>query len=167
VKPALLVIDMQKEFFSIDEVTKKSLEDALEYIDAAVDLFRERNLPVVWVQDVDEEDGRVPGTEGFELHESLKPDPGDIVIHKTYGNAFNKTALERDLKKLEVDTLILTGFCAENCVLSTCRGALDLDFTPVLFRGSLASIIPDNIRFVESINDIISYQALKKLLETV
>jgi nicotinamidase-related amidase len=45
----------------------------------------------------------------------------DVHIHKTYGNAFNKTSLEDELRKLGVDTVIITGFCAEYCVLSTYR----------------------------------------------
>jgi len=53
--------------------------------------------------------------------------------------------------ELEVDTVIVTGFCAEFCVLATYRGAEDLDLTPILLRGSLASSTPENIKFVESI----------------
>jgi len=33
-----------------------------------------------------------------------------------------------------------------------------------MLRGSLASVVPENIRFVESISDIISFEALKKVL---
>ena len=85
-------------------------------------------------------------------------------IHKTYGNAFNKTPLQNKLQELGVDTVIITGYCAEYCVLSTCRGAKDLDLTPIILRGALASDIPENIKFVESINDVISYGALKTVL---
>jgi len=48
------------------------------------------------------------------------------------------------------------------CVLSTYRGAEDLDLTPIILKGSLASSISENIKFVESISDIISYGALEK-----
>ncbi|HVO44159.1 MAG TPA: hypothetical protein VMT34_16135, partial [Aggregatilineales bacterium] len=60
--------------------------------------------------------------------------------------------------------VVVTGFSAEYCVLSTCQGARDLDLTPMILRGSLASTTPDNIPFVESISDVISYGALKKIL---
>jgi nicotinamidase-related amidase len=90
--------------------------------------------------------------------------PTDLHIHKTYGNSFNKTPLAEELQKLGVDTVIITGFCAEYCVLATDRGARDLDLTPIIFRGSLASGVPENIKFVESISDVISYSALKKVL---
>ena len=91
--------------------------------------------------------------------------PSDPHIHKTYSNAFNKTSLPNALQELDIDTVIITGFCAEYCVFATYRGAKDNDLTPIILRGSIASGIPENIRFVESINEIISYEALKKVLE--
>lgn len=163
-KPALLVIDVQKAFFERDAITTQSLNDAVMYINAAIELFREKGLPVISIQHMDEEDGLVPGEEGFDLPDSLNILPEDIHIHKTYGNAFNKTPLLDELKKLDVDTVFLSGFCAENCVLSTCRGAEDVDLTPILLRGSLASGIPERIKFVEDINDVISYWALRTVL---
>jgi len=164
-KPALLVIDVQKAFFDIDAATTQSLNSAIEYINAAMALFREKGLAVICVQHMEKEDGLVPGTEGFDLPDALKILPSDLHIVKTYGNSFNKTPLEGELRKLGVDTVIVTGFCAEYCVLSTCRGAEDVDLMPIVLRGSLASGSAENIRFVESINDVISYQALKKVLE--
>ena len=45
-KPALLVIDVQKEFFKADAQTIQSLNTAIEYINAAIALFRAKNLPI-------------------------------------------------------------------------------------------------------------------------
>ncbi len=163
-KPALLVIDVQKAFFKIDPATAHSLDEAIGYINAAIAMFRKKNLPVICIQHVDHEEKLVPGEEGFELPDSLKILPLDLHIQKTYGNAFNKTSLECELHEGGIDTVIITGFCAEYCVLSTCRGAEDLDLTAVILRGSLASSSLENIKFVESINDVISYGALKKIL---
>jgi nicotinamidase-related amidase len=163
-KPALLVIDVQKEFFKFSPTTAQSLNDAIEYINAVIALFREKDLPVICVQHMDEEEKLVPGKEGFELPEELDILPSDLHIHKTYGNSFNKTSLEDELRDLGVDTVIITGFCAEHCVLSTYRGAQDLDLTPIILRGSLASDNLKNIKFVESISDIVSYGVLKKVL---
>jgi nicotinamidase-related amidase len=164
-QPALLVIDVQQEFFKYSPVTAQSLKDAIEYINAAIALFREKQLPIICIQHVDEEEGPLPGAPGFELPPELNILPTDVHIHKTYGNSFNKTNLTDLLRERGVDTVIVTGFCAEYCVLSTCRGAEDVDLTPILLRGALASTIPDNIKFIESINNIISYGALKKMLE--
>ena len=163
-KLALLVIDVQKAFFDINPTTTQSLNDAIEYINAAIAFFRAQDLPVICIQHVEEEEDLVPGAEGFDLPESLDILPSDLHIHKTYGNSFNKTPLEDELRALGVDTLIITGFSAAHCVLSTCRGADDLDFTPILLRGSLASDNPKHIKFVEEVSNIISYGVLKKML---
>jgi nicotinamidase-related amidase len=163
-KPALLVIDVQKEFFKSDAQTAQSLNNAIEYINAAIALFRVKNLPVLCIQHINEEDKLMPGADGFDLPEGLQILPSDSHIHKTYSNAFNKTTLQSQLQELGVDTVIVSGFCAEYCVLSTYRGAQDLDLKPMLLRGALASGSPENIRFVESISDILSYGALKKIL---
>jgi nicotinamidase-related amidase len=163
-KPALLIVDVQKAFFGSSPVTAQSLHDAIWYINAAIALFRKKNLPVISVQHMNPEEKLVPGEEGFALPEALDVLPSDLAIHKTYGNSFNKTPLAEELRKLDVDTVIITGFCAEHCVLSTYRGAEDLDLTPILLRGALASGSLENIQFVESISDIISYGALAKML---
>jgi nicotinamidase-related amidase len=163
-KPALLVIDVQKAFFAIDQATTQSLNSAIEYINAAIPLFREKGLPVICVQHMDEGEKLLPGEPGCDPPNELNILPSDLHIHKTYGNAFNKTPLADELRELGVDTVIITGFCAEYCVLSTCRGAEDLDLMPIILRDSLASSVAENIRFVESVNNIISFGALKKVL---
>jgi len=66
--------------------------------------------------------------------------------------------------EIGVDTVIVTGFCAEYCVLSTHRGAQDLDLAAIMLKGALASDNAERIRFVEEITEIISYGALKTLL---
>lgn len=162
-KPALLVIDVQKAFFK-DPETIHSLNKAIIQINAGIDLFRQKGLPIICIQHMVKENGLLPGTEGFELPDTLSILPTDPHVHKTYGNAFNKTPLEELLRQQNIDTLIITGYCAEFCVLSTYRGALDLDFTPVILRGAIASRNPSNIPFVENVSDIISYAILKKIL---
>ena len=162
-KIALLVIDVQKAYFDADST--KSLESAIEYINAAIELFRAKALPVICVQHRDDENNHIPGVEGFDLPESLKILPSDLHIHKTYGNSFNKTPLLDELKKMGVDTVLITGFRAEGCVLSTYRGAMDVDLTPIQLRDAIAGPIKKNNHFVESISSIISYWALVKMLE--
>jgi nicotinamidase-related amidase len=164
-KPALLVIDVQKRFFGESPTTAQSLADALVTINAAIAAFREKGLPVIAIQHVDESEGLVPNEDGFGLPAELHILPSDLHIHKIYGNAFNKTPLAGELHELAVDTVILTGYCAEYCVLSTYRGAEDIDLTPIVLRDSLASDSPENIRFVERISSILSFGALEKTLE--
>jgi nicotinamidase-related amidase len=101
-------------------------------INYVIPMFEKKGLPIIWVQDKDEGEGVVPGKEGFEFIDSLKPKTDDIRIHKTYGNSFNKTDVDKILKEAGVDTVVMTGFCAEFWCLSTYRGAKDLDYFPVI-----------------------------------
>jgi nicotinamidase-related amidase len=163
-KPALLVIDIQNEFFNLNQACSDSLKTAIECINAAISLFRKKNLPIVVIQHKSEEEGLVPGKSGFDVPQSVKLESQDMRIVKTYGNSFTKTGLAEKLRELGVDTVIVTGFCAEYCVLSTYRGAQDCDFTPIILRGSLASDNAEHIRFVEEITETLSIGALKILL---
>ena len=165
VQPALLVVDVQKQFFDFSPATAQSLRAAIEYINLAIALFRKNGLPIVSVQHVEEEDGLVPGAAGFDLPNELHVLPTDLHVHKTYGNSFTKTCLADEVREMDVDTVIVTGFCAEYCVLSTYHGAQDLDFAPILLRGSLASDNAKHIRFVEAICDVMSYGAPQRVLQ--
>ncbi len=164
-KPALLVIDMQEIFFDHSPAVSDSLTSAVEYINAAIALFRDKDFPILVIEDVEEEDNRMPGSDGFETTSKIDLLPTDPRIHKNYGNAFNKTNLNQILQDLEIDTLFLTGFAASQCVLSTYRGATDLDYTPIIFRSSLADASQEHIRFVEDVHNLISYGALEKFFE--
>lgn len=164
-KPALLVIDIQKDFFNTSPITAQLLNSAIENINWVIALFREKGLPVICVQQLEPEDNLVPGEPGFDIPDSLNILPSDLHIHKTYRNSFNKTPLAGHLAELGVDTVFITGYCAEFCVLSTIRGAMDLDITPIVIKDCIASDNPANITFVENIDDLITYGALRKLLE--
>lgn len=160
---ALMIIDLQKAYY--DEESKRSMDSACEYINAVLPLFRRANLPIFWIQHTDEEDGVLPGTEGFEFIDLLRPEEGDYRIHKKYGNSFNKTSCFNTMNEKNVDTVVITGYCAEYCVLSTYRGALDHDLTPVILKHAIASGNQKNLTFVENISELITYGILKKILE--
>lgn len=159
-KLALMVIDMQIAYYR--ERSRASMDAAAEYINAAVDLFREKGLPVIWVQDRGDV---VPGDPGFELLESLEPREGEYRIVKNYGNSFNGTDCEKILRDEKADCVVVTGYCAENCVLSTYRGALDLDLLPMVLRGALASGSAENLRFVENISETVTFRVLAKMAD--
>ena len=157
-------MDVQKAFFKISPATAQWLNDAIEYIHVAVALLGERGHPVICVQHMDEEESLVPGEEGSGLPDQLDVLASDLHTHKTYPNSFNRTSLEKRLAEYDADTPIITGFSAEYCVLSTYRGAKDLDLTPIVLRGSLAGSTPKNIRFVVSTSDFECYGVLKEIL---
>jgi nicotinamidase-related amidase len=163
-KPALLIIDVQNKFFKINQACSDSLNSAIEYINASIALFRTKGYPIFIIQHKDEKEGLLPDTPDFALPKTLNVESRDPRVTKTYGNSFNKTPLATQLQELGVDTVIITGFCAEYCILSTYRGAQDQDLKPIILRNAIASDNAEHIAFVEGISETITYGALKTLL---
>jgi nicotinamidase-related amidase len=62
------------------------------------------------------------------IHDSLAPQPGDIVVRKTRVGAMSTTDLDRQLRDRGIDTLILAGISTSGVVLSTLVEAADRDY---------------------------------------
>jgi nicotinamidase-related amidase len=162
-KPALLVIDIQNEYLPM--VPEREKEVGLYMINALIQLFRESGFPVIRVYHTDPKSGPNPGTEAFEYPKSVLIKPEDPKIIKNYGNAFNKTDLQKVLRDRGCNTLFLCGLSAVGCVLATYHGAMDLDYDVFMLKDAIMS---HNSAYTDSIEDIFSalgYDALKVMLE--
>lgn len=159
---ALLIIDMQKEFNTI-EPCKKSMKKALEYINEASDMFRKANRPVIIIQD--EEADKGPGSEGFEVLDDLVTHSSDHKVTKSYSNAFWKTNLMSLLQSLDVEFVIISGFAAEHCVLFSLNGALERGFGASLLQNGIAGFDEEIVKQTQLCRPIISLEALYYILE--
>ena len=164
-KPALLIIDVQNRFFETSPATAESLTQAIHHINEAIGLFREKELPVICIQNMNPADNLLPGEPGFDVPEAIELLTTDERIHNRYRNAFNKTSLMEKLEEQGVDTVVVSGYCAGHCVLSTYRGAEDLDLKAIMLHGAIASNEPSTIPVVESFGDVMTYGALKQALK--
>lgn len=130
---ALIVVDMQNDF--VDPAGSLSVAAAAATIPAIGrlrDLAYAHGLPVVYTQDWHGEDdpefaiwGRhaVGGTWGAEIVAALAPGPGDLVVRKVRYDGFYGTALEHELRRRAIDTLVITGTVSNICVLHTAGSA--------------------------------------------
>ena len=89
----------------------------------------------------------------------------DIYVVKEYGNAFWKTILENILVHNGVDFLVISGLAASQCILNTYNGALERDFRVVLLQNGLMDHREDSVRFIEREKNLISYTAVKYMIE--
>lgn len=166
-RPALLVLDLINEIAHPDgkynDVCLDQIEsrDVLGHARRAVDLARERGIPVVYVVvgfspglpdwspvsplfgEAADGDRLILGTWGTEVHDSLKPEAHDPVIAKRRINPFLGTHLELTLRTLGVDTLLLTGVTTDLVILSTAREAHDLDFHVEVLEDATATSSPE------------------------
>ncbi len=161
-KPALLVIDIQNAF--LPRMSEQDRKSALVYINGAIRRFHDKGFPVIRIYHSDP-GGPQPGTEAFEFPKSMLTTSADPMIVKTYGNAFNKTGLDKLLKEKGCNVLFLCGLSADACVLATYQGAQDLDYDAFLIREALLSPDSSRTRFVIDLCETVSYGALKTIVK--
>ena len=157
-KTALLVVDMQKEFFQ-EAKSRDGLMEALAYVNYAIGVFREAECPVIFIQDKD------ASGEGFELYEELYVQEDDIRISKTHCNSFWNTPLEEELHKLGVEMVVVCGYAAEYCVYGTYNGAMERGFEPAILQHGIASAEPKYAAFIQDVSRTVSIMTLKYFLK--
>jgi len=127
---ALLLIDVQKEYAAEGRLALSGMDAAIEAIGALITHFRANCAPIVFVQHV-ELDPAVPfwiDTAGAELHDRLQPEPHDVLIVKSFPNAFLQSWLQPTLQAHDVTELVIAGAMTQICVDSTARGARDFGY---------------------------------------
>lgn len=138
---ALLIIDVQNDYFPFGKYELHAPEAALDAIKDLLKYFREKNLPVFYVQHISEEDADffVPGTEGAEIHRDIAPQSGEKVIIKHEPNSFYETALQDELKESGVTELVVCGMMTHMCIDTTVRAAKDYGYHMILIEDACAT----------------------------
>ncbi|HZO82279.1 MAG TPA: cysteine hydrolase family protein [Candidatus Binataceae bacterium] len=128
-KRALLVIDVQNEYFS-GKLPVSYPAGSLERIVAAMDAARAHNVPVVVVRHTARGDRGVfkQGTPEWELHKEVAARPHDRLIDKTMPSSFAGTELESWLRQNGIDTLAIAGYMTQMCCDSTARDGFHRGF---------------------------------------
>jgi nicotinamidase-related amidase len=125
VEKALLVIDLQHDYFPGGKFPLWNTEAVLLNIEKAIERATTKGIPVIHIQHVaDSKMGIAPffneGTTGVEIHPRiLAAAPDAPVIVKHYADSFEQTTLEDTLKKLGVTELLVCGMMTQNCVTHT------------------------------------------------
>ncbi len=129
---ALLLIDTQVNMFDPASPVAAA-ESLLPRLVALVRRARAAHLPIILVRNCGQPgDPDQRGTPGWELHPSLRPAEGDIVLDKTTQDTFASTALGDVLTARGISHLIIAGLQSEYCIRETTRGALARHFTVTL-----------------------------------
>lgn len=159
---AILVIDMQNDFVKPGAIL--CVDGALKTvpnINQLIKYGRKKNWKVIWIMraheasgvDVDAPriplfvDGKsgycVPGTEGYELVDGLKPEKGDYIVQKYRNSAFFNTQLDLMLRRMGVKTVVLSGTQYPNCVRGTANDAMSLDYETVVDVDACSAKTPE------------------------
>lgn len=114
---ALLVIDVQNGV--VDGAFDR--DDVIARIGSLVERARDADVPVIWVQHIDED---LPeGSEAWEYVPELSRRDGEPLVAKHYGDSFEDTELEQLLAARQVGHLVVAGAQTDHCIRCTLHGA--------------------------------------------
>ncbi len=139
---ALLVIDIQNDYFPGGAMELEGAEAAGAKAGEAIRRFRQRSLPVIHVRHLSVRPGAtffVPGTRGAEIHPLVQPLPAEQVVEKNFPNSFRGTALEKLLKDAGVQNLVVAGMMTHMCVDASVRQAADFGYKVTLLGDACAT----------------------------
>ena len=130
-KRALLVIDVQNEYFT-GRMPVSYPAGSFDNILKAVDAAKQAQIPVILIRHGSPQPDAtvfVKGSAGWEIHAALSAKAHLRIIDKHLPGSFTGTDLEDCLRSLGVDTVVISGYMTQMCCDTTARQAVHLGFS--------------------------------------
>ncbi len=140
--PALVLVDIQQDYFPKGRMEVVGAVETSRAAKKLLDLFREKNLPLVHVQHISTRAGAtffLPNTEGINFHESVSPLPNETVTKKNYPNSFRDTQLNEFLVSNKIKDLVICGMMSQMCIDATVRAAFDKGYACIVAHDACAA----------------------------
>ncbi len=122
---ALLLIDLQNDYFPDGAYPLWNTEATLEKVESAIQRAKDSGVHVIHIQHVADPAASLSpffnkDTPGAEIHERVVAAAPDApVVIKAYADSFVDTTLEEELSKAGVTELLVCGMMTQNCVTHT------------------------------------------------
>ena len=142
-KTALLIIDMQNDYFPNGAFTLNGIEAAAVNARHVLDRFREQANTIVHVRHEfasSEAPFFVPDSEGAKIHETLWPQEGEHQVLKHEVNSFKGTDLHALLQKEGITQLVIVGAMSHICIDAVTRAAADLGYSNTVLHDACATL---------------------------
>jgi nicotinamidase-related amidase len=139
---ALLLIDIQNDYFPGGAMEVVGAGAAATQAARLLAAFRKKALPVIHIQHLAARPGAtffLPDTRGAELHESVRPASDEPVFQKHFPNSFRETPLLEHLRNAGISRLVIAGMMTHMCIDTTTRAAADLGFACSLAHDACAT----------------------------
>ena len=147
---AVVVVDLVMAYFDPGSPMYAGVEGVLDPTLRALRAARAAAMPVFFTRQLYEEPGddgvyvrKVPalkllrpGSKLAELHPDLPAEPNEVLV-KHYPSAFHRTDFADRLRRLGVDTLIITGLTTSGCVRATAMDCLLHDLRGIVVREAV------------------------------
>ncbi len=144
---ALLVIDVQQEYFPGGALPITYPDNHLENIVQVMDVAKQSGVPTVVVRH-HQPDPQSPlfckGSAKWELHPDVAGRPHDLLLDKQLPGSFTNTGLEDFLRTRGIDTVAIAGYMTQICCDTTARQALHLGFKVEFLRDATGTLDVEN-----------------------
>lgn len=141
-KQALVLVDIQNDYFPGGRMELVGSEAAGMKAAKLLQRFRDNGLPVFHVQHFSVQPGAtffLPETEGVQIHQCVKPLAAEPVVKKNFPNSFRNTELQGKLVEQGITRLVFCGMMSHMCIDTTVRAAFDLGFSCILAQDACAT----------------------------
>jgi nicotinamidase-related amidase len=141
-KTALLVIDVQKDYFPGGKFPLENPEAAAEKAYLLLQCFREHGGHHVHIQHISLKPDAaffIKGDSGSDIHDSVAHFEDEPIVYKHYPNSFRETNLLEMLRAWEVERVVICGMMTHMCVDATVRAAADFGFQVIVAEDACAT----------------------------
>jgi len=141
-KTALLVIDIQKDYFPGGKFPLVNPEAAAKKAYELLQCFREHGGQHVHIQHISLEPDAtffIKGDSGSDIHDLVAHFEGEPIVYKHEPNSFLNTNLLELLKGWEIERVVVCGMMTHMCVEATARAASDFGFELVVAEDACAT----------------------------
>jgi nicotinamidase-related amidase len=141
-KTALLVIDIQKDYFPGGKFPLVNPEEAAKKAYALLQCFREHGGMHIHIQHISLKPDAaffVKGDSGSDIHDLVAHFEHEPIVYKHYPNSFRETNLLAMLKEWGTERVIITGMMTHMCVDATARAAADFGFQVIVVEDACAT----------------------------
>lgn len=138
-KKALIVIDVQNEYFPGGKLELWDLDRTLKNTIAHIETARNVGTPVILIQH--EYENEAPffqkDSEGAKIHGKVLAAAGQDtpIIKKSFADSFHQTNLSEVLKEFKAEHLLICGMMTQNCVAFTSLSPETQNFSKVTVLG--------------------------------
>ncbi len=137
---ALIVIDLQNDYFGGGNMELVNIDDTLKKTNKLIQYAREQRYKIFIIQHFAAKGASffAPKTEGVEINKDLDIQSG-IIISKNYPNSFRETKLHEALQANNIDSIIICGAMSHMCIDTTVRAGFDLGYKIELANDACAT----------------------------
>lgn len=139
---ALVIIDVQNDYFPGGRSELVGAVEALDRIKAVLKQFREKKHPIIFMKHINTSPSAaffLPDTFGVEIHSDIAPLADEPVVEKHAPNSFFQTNLLELLQTKGVGELVVCGMMTHMCIDTTVRAAKDYDIPITLLYDACAT----------------------------